>query len=113
MESEKKKQISNVLKNSKGKYFRSENCYLFPKHETKEQHENVFVFDLATYSDQEIAEAYAAGLYIVNRFQDKSVEDLTPDEIKTKKDKVVVFNKSCGNSVIYMLKHISENNEGD
>ena len=34
--------------------------YRFPKHETIDQLENVFVFDLETYNDQEFAEAYAA-----------------------------------------------------
>ena len=31
--------------------------YRFPKHETIDQLENVFVFDLETYNDQEFAEA--------------------------------------------------------
>ena len=35
--------------------------YRFPKHEMIDQLENVFVFDLETYNDQEFAEAYAAG----------------------------------------------------
>ena len=41
--------------------------YRFPKHETVDQLENIFVFDLETYNDQEFAEAYAAGLYDLNR----------------------------------------------
>ena len=32
--------------------------YRFPKHETIDQLENVFVFDLETHNDQEFAEAY-------------------------------------------------------
>ena len=36
--------------------------YRFPKHETIDQLENVFVFDLETHDDREFAEAYAAGL---------------------------------------------------
>ena len=36
--------------------------YRFPKHETIDQLENVFVFDLETHNDQEFAVAYAAGL---------------------------------------------------
>ena len=35
--------------------------YRFPKHETIEQSENVFMSDLETHDDQEFAEAYAAG----------------------------------------------------
>ena len=45
--------------------------YRFPKHETIDQLENVFVFDLETHNDEEFAEAYAAGLYDVNRLRDK------------------------------------------
>ena len=37
-------------------------CNRFPKYETKDQSENVFVFGLETYNDQEFAEAYADGL---------------------------------------------------
>ena len=32
--------------------------YRFPKHETIDQLENVFVFDLETHNDQEFAEAF-------------------------------------------------------
>ena len=53
--------------------------YRFPKHETIDQLKNVFVFDLETHNDQEFAEAYAAGLYDVNRLKDKWDRDLTPD----------------------------------
>ena len=35
--------------------------YRFPKHKIIDQLENVFVFDLETYNDQDFAEAYAAG----------------------------------------------------
>ena len=35
--------------------------YRFPKHETTDQLENVFVFDLETYNVQEFAETSAAG----------------------------------------------------
>ena len=45
--------------------------YRFPKHEKIEQLEYVFVFDLETYNDQKFAEAYAAGLYDVNRLRDR------------------------------------------
>ena len=43
--------------------------YRFPKHETIDQLENVFVFDLETHNNQEFAESYAAGLYDVNRLR--------------------------------------------
>ena len=57
--------------------------YRFPKHETIDQLENVFVFDLETHKDREFAEAYAAGLYDVNRLRDKWDRDLTTDELET------------------------------
>ena len=50
-----------------------------------DQLENVFVFDLETYNDQEFAEAYAAGLYDVNRLRDKWDRDLTSDELVTER----------------------------
>ena len=37
--------------------------YSFPKHETTDQLDNVFVFDLETCTDQVFAEAYASGFY--------------------------------------------------
>ena len=45
--------------------------YRFPKHETKDQLENVFVIDLETNNDQESAESYTAGLYEVNHLRDR------------------------------------------
>ena len=59
--------------------------YRFPKLETKDQLENVFVFDLATHNGQEVADAYAAGLYDENRLRDPWNRDLTPDEKKIEK----------------------------
>ena len=87
--------------------------YRFPKHETIDQLENVFVFDLETHNDQEFAETYAAGLYDVNRLRDKWDRDLTPDELKSGKENTSVFDASNGNCVTNMLKYISENYEGD
>ena len=87
--------------------------YRFPKHETIDQLENVFVFDLETHNDQEFAEAYAAGLYNVNRLRDKWDRDLASDEIIIEKEKVTVFDASNGNPVMNMLKYISKNYEGD
>ena len=55
--------------------------YRFPKHETIDQLENVFVFDLETHNDQEFAEAYAAGIYDVNRLRDRWQRDLTSNEV--------------------------------
>ena len=69
----------------------------------------MFVFDLETYSDQEFAEAYAAGLYDVYRLRDKWDRDLTPDEIVIEKENVTVFDGPNGNPVINMLKYSSEN----
>ena len=52
--------------------------YRFPKHEAIDQLENVFVFHLETYNDQEFPDAYAAGLYDVNRLKGKWGRNLTP-----------------------------------
>ena len=87
--------------------------YRFPKHEPIDQLESVFVFDLETHNDQGFAEAYAAGLYDVNRLIDKWNRDLTPDELVIKKENVTVFDASNGNCVMDMLKYISENYDGD
>ena len=87
--------------------------YRFPKHETIDQLENVFVFDLETHNDEEFAEAYAAGLYDVNRLRDKWDRDLTGDELVLEKQNVTFFDASNGNCVMNMLKYISENYEGD
>ena len=83
--------------------------YRFPKHETKDQLENVFVFDLETHNDQDLAEAYAAGLYEVNRLRDKWDSDLTPHELVIERENVTVFDASNENLVMNMLKCISEN----
>ena len=87
--------------------------YRFPKQETIDQLENVFVFDLETHNDQEFAEAYAAGLYDVNRLHDKWDRDLTSDELAIERENVTVFDASNGNFVMNMLKSISEKYEGD
>ena len=86
--------------------------YRFPKHETIDQLKNVFVFDLETHNDQEFAEAYAAGLYDVNRLKDKWDRNLTPDDLILERKNVIVFDASNGNCIMNMLKHISENYEG-
>ena len=78
--------------------------YRFPKHETIDQLENVFVFDLETHNDEEFAEAYAAGLYDVNRLRGKWDRDLTGDELVLEKQYVTVFDASNGNCVMNMLK---------
>ena len=87
--------------------------YRFPKHETIDQLENVFVFDLETHNDQEFAETYGAGLYDVNRFRDKWDRDLTSNELVIERKNVTVFDASNGNCIMNMLKYISENYEGD
>ena len=73
----------------------------------------MFVFDLETHNDQEIAEAYAAGLYDVNRFRDKRDRGFTSDELETEREKFTVFDGSNGNPVMNKLKYISENFDGD
>ena len=96
-----------------GKIFRQRIRYIFPKHETIDQLENAFVFDLETYNDQELAEANAAGLYDVNRLRDSWDRDLTVQEIVIEKENVIVFDGSNGNHVMNMPKYVSENYEGD
>ena len=87
--------------------------YRFPKHETIDQLENVFVFDLETHNDREFAEAYAAGLYDVNRLRDRWRRDLTSNELIIERENVNVFDASNGNCVMNLLKYISEYYEGD
>ena len=57
------------------------------------QLENVFVFDLETYNNQEFAEAYAAGLYDVNRSKNCWDRDLPVQEKETETENVIVFDK--------------------
>ena len=87
--------------------------YRFPKHEIKNQLENVFVFDLETHNDQEFAEAYAVGLYDVNRLKDCWYRDLNSNEKLIERNHVNVFNASNGNCIMNMLKYISKNYDGD
>ena len=87
--------------------------YRFPKHETINQLENVFVFDLETHNDQEFAEVYAAGLYDVNRLRDRWHRDLTTDELIIERKHVNVYGVSNGNCIMNRLKYISENYDGD
>ena len=64
--------------------------FKFPKHEILDQLENVFVFNSETYNDQAFAEAYAAGLYGVNRLRDRWDREKNSEEIQTQR-KYVVF----------------------
>ena len=83
--------------------------YKFPKHETIDQLENVFVFDLQAFNVENFAESYAAVLFDVSRLQDRWDRDLTPDEIVTEKDSAIVFGISNGNPVMNMPKYGSNN----
>ena len=65
--------------------------YKFRKQETIGQLENVFVFDLETSNVEKFNEAYAAGLYNVNRLHDRWDRDLPFNEILTEKASVIVF----------------------
>ena len=87
--------------------------YRFPKYEPIDQLENVFVFHLETHNDQEFAEAYAAGLYDVNRLRHCWYRDLKSDELIKERKNVTVFDSSNGNCIMNMLKYISENYDGD
>ena len=104
------KYVKNIINENNLKQRR---LYRFPKHETKNQLENVFVFDFETHNEQEFAEAYAAGLYDVNRLRDRWHRDLTPDELVIERKHVTVFDASNGNCVMNKLKYISKNYEGD
>ena len=77
--------------------------YRFPKHGTIDQLENVFVFDLETHNDHDFADAYAAGLYDVNRLRDKCDRDLTPDGLVIEREHVTIFDASNGNCVMDMF----------
>ena len=73
----------------------------------------MFVFDLETHNNQEFAEAYAVGLYDVNRLRDKWNRGLTPNEVMIEKENVTVFDAFNGNPVKNLPNNISENYEGD
>ena len=68
---------------------------------------------METHNDQEFTEAYAAGLYDVNRSRDKWERDLTPDGLVVERENITVFDASNGNPIMNMLKHNSENYGGD
>ena len=104
------KYVKNIINEDS---FKQRILHRFPKHETKDQLKNVFVFDLETHNDQEIAEAYAAGLYDVNRLRVRWHRDLTNIELIIERKYVTVFDASNGNCVMNMLKYISKIYEGD
>ena len=104
------KYVKNIINKNK---LKRRILYRFPKYEPINQLENVLVFDLETHNDQEFAEAYAAGLYDVNRLKDCWYRDLNSDELIIERKNVNVFDASNGNCIINMLKYISENYEGD
>ena len=60
-----------VKKNDKQKSLCQRLRYKFSKHDKIDQAENVFAFGFETYNDKEFGEAYAAGLYDVNRLRDR------------------------------------------
>ena len=86
--------------------------YRLPKRETIDQLEKVFVFDLETKNDKYLQKHMQLDymMYIVYEISNR---DLFLDEIVTEKDNVIVFVGSNANSVTNMLRHISENYEGD
>ena len=104
------KYIKNKIK---GNNLKQIICYRFPEHETIDQLENVFVFNLETHNDQEFAEAYAAGLYNINRLHGRWDRDLTSKELVIERENVNIFDASNGNCVMDMLKYNSENYDGD
>ena len=101
-----------VEKKKKNKYNLSQRIrYGVPEHETIDQLENVFVFGLENYIDQEFAKAYAVGVYDANCLGDRWDGDLILDEIVTVKDSVIVCDGSNGNPVMHMLENNSLNYE--
>ena len=75
--------------------------YRFSKHETIDQLENVFVFDLETCNDQDFAEAYAAVIYDVKRSRDKWDRNITTEEIQTERKYIIVLKISIGHLRIF------------
>ena len=73
----------------------------------------MFVIDLETHNDQKFAEAYAAGLYDVNRLKDCWYRDLNSNELVIERKLVKVFDSCNGNCIMNMLKYFSENYNGD
>ena len=71
------------------------------------------MFDLETYNDQQLPEAYSAVLYDVNRSQDMWYRDITTQKIEIEKESVIVFDRYGGNLIMKILKYFSENYEGD
>ena len=57
--------------------------------------------------------AYAASLYVVNRFRHRYDRNITPEEIEIERKHNFVLHKSCGNPVENMPKYILEYYEGD
>ena len=110
-------EIERNFKNVKNKinenFLKQRICYRFSKDATIDQLENVFVFELETYNDQEFVETYAAGIYDVYRLRDRWKRDSTPHEIVTEKVIVILFDGSNVNPVMNILKNISENYEED
>ena len=86
---------------------------IFPKHGTVNHLENVFVIDLETKNEQELAKAYAAGFFDVYLSQDRWDRDLIPEKIQSQRVSVNDFHISCGNPVMKMPKYFPENYEGD
>ena len=72
----------------------------------------MFVFDLETHNHKEFPEAFAAGLYDVNRLRDKWDRDLTFAEIVIGKENVTVFDASNEHPVMNMPKNSSEIYDG-
>ena len=62
---------------------------------------------------QKFAEAYAVGLYDVNRLRDRWNRDFSPDELMIDRENVSVIDGPSGNSVRNIFKYNSENNGGD
>ena len=64
----------------------------------------MFIIDSETYNDREYAKTYAARLYYVNCLGDKWDRDLTCKEIEVERENVIVYDKSCDNPIVNMLK---------
>ena len=105
---------SNYVENKKNEdNFSQRIGYRFPKHETIDQLENVFVFESQAFNVEIFAESYAAVLFDLSRLQDRWDRDIAPDELVTEKDSVIISGRSNGNPVMNMPKYGPDNYEID
>ena len=74
----------------------------------------VFAFDLETCNvkNQLIFEAYAAGVYQLNRLYECFNGDLTEKELQNERENVHVFDREHNNPVLDMIIYVINNYKG-